>query len=123
MLVKERARRQDAVQQIEAKVAAAAGALNVAHGRLVELAGELIETDLWKGYGVKSVEHWLGWHAGLSPERARQITAVARRHRELPVTMATLAVGELSVDQVITVAKHTQPTTTQKWPRSRRSQP
>lgn len=29
-----------------------AGALNVAHGHRVELAGELIETELWKGYGV-----------------------------------------------------------------------
>src|SRR5680860_1121105 len=95
MTVKERTRREDAVRQIEAEVAAAAGALNVAHGRRVEVAGELIETELWKGYGVKSVEHWLGWHAGLSPERARQITAVARRRREL------------SVDQVIAVAKHT----------------
>ncbi len=107
MLMQERARHEETVRQIEAKVAGAAGALNVAHGRLVELAGELIETELWKGYGVKSVEHWLGWHAGLSPERARQITGVARRRRELPVTVATLAAGELSVDQVIAVAKHT----------------
>ncbi len=106
MTVKERARHEDAVRRIEARVAAAAGALNVAHGQLVALAGELIETELWKGYGVKSVEHWLGWHAGLSPERARQITAVASRRAELPVTVATLVAGELSVDQVITVAKH-----------------
>ncbi len=106
MTVMERARREDAVRRIEAEVAAAAGALNVAHGRLVEVAGELIETELWQGYGVKSVEHWLGWHAGLSPERARQITAVARRRTELPVTVATLVAGELSVDQVMVVAKH-----------------
>ena len=100
------ARRRDAVDEIEAKIASAAGALNVAHGRLVELAADLIESELWRGYGIKSVEHWLCWKAGLSPERARQITAVARRRSELPVTVATLTAGELSVDQVICVAKH-----------------
>jgi len=94
------------VDEIEAQVASAAGALNVAHGRLVELAADLIESGLWRGYGIKSVEHWLCWKAGLSPERARQITAVARRRRELPVTLATLTAGELSVDQVICVARH-----------------
>jgi hypothetical protein len=85
------ARRRDAVDEIEAKIASAAGALNVAHGRLVELAADLIESELWRGYGIKSVEHWLCWKAGLSPERARQITAVARRRSELPVTVATFA--------------------------------
>jgi len=34
------ARRRDAVDEIEAKIASAAGALNVAHGRLVELAAD-----------------------------------------------------------------------------------
>src|SRR5680860_624538 len=134
MTVKERTRREDAVRQIEAEVAAAAGALNVAHGRRVEVAGELIETELWKGYGVKSVEHWLGWHAGLSPERARQITAVAGElietelwkgygvksvehwlgwhaglspERARQITAVARRRRELSVDQVIAVAKHT----------------
>ena len=98
--------RDEQVQAIEAQVAAAAGALNAAHGRLVELAADLIESDLWRGYGIKSVEHWLCWKAGLSPERARQIIAVARRRRELPATFGALVAGQLSVDQVITVAKH-----------------
>ncbi len=100
------AAREAAVREIEAQVASAAGALNVAHGRLVELAADLIESGLWCGYGIKSVEHWLCWKAGLSPERARQVTAVARRRGELPVTVAALGAGALSVDQVICVAKH-----------------
>jgi hypothetical protein len=63
-------RRETDVRRIEADVAEVAGSLNAAHGRLVQLAAELIETDLWRGYGIKSVEHWLCWRAGLSPQRA-----------------------------------------------------
>lgn len=96
---------EDAVRRIEADVAEVAGQLNAAHGRLVQLATELIDNDLWRGYGIKSVEHWLCWRAGLSPQRARQITAIARRHTELPVTVATLARGELSVEQVSEVVR------------------
>ncbi len=94
------------MRAIEAQVASAAGALNAAHGRLVELSADLIDSELWRGYGITSIEHWLCWKAGLSPERARQLTAVARRRRELPVTVQSLVAGELSVDQVICVAKH-----------------
>jgi hypothetical protein len=99
-------RRETDVRRIEADVAEVAGSLNAAHGRLVQLAAELIETDLWRGYGIKSVEHWLCWRAGLSPQRARQIVAVARRRAELPVTVDSLSRGELSVEQVTEVARY-----------------
>lgn len=94
------------VAAAEADIAAACGALNVAHAKMVQTTARVIEHDLWKGWGIKSVEHWLCWQAGVSPQRARQIVAVARRADELPVTISKLADGELSIDQVVTVAAH-----------------
>lgn len=93
------------VCRIEADVAEVAGVLNAAHGRLVELAGELIETEAWRRVGIKSVEHWLCWRAGLSAHRAKQVVGVARRRAELPVICATLARGERSLEQVGEVAR------------------
>ena len=57
-------------------------------------------------WGIKSPEHWLAWQTGLSPTRAKQMVDTARRAAELPATFAAFADGELSVDQVATVAKH-----------------
>ena len=72
------------VRRLESEVAEVAGVLNAAHGRLVELTAELIETDAWRGWGTRSIEHWLVWQAGLSPYHARQVASIARRHDELP---------------------------------------
>jgi hypothetical protein len=60
----------------------------------------LIDDDLWRGTGVRSVEHWLSWKAGLSWQRAHQIAEVAQRSAELPVTHQTFTNGELSFEQV-----------------------
>ena len=60
----------------------------------------------WMQWGIKSPEHWLAWQTGLSPTRAKQMVGTARRAAELPATFAAFADGELSVDQVATVAKH-----------------
>lgn len=96
----------DPVRRIEADVAAAVGVLNAAHGRLVELAADLIERELWRGVGIKSPEHWLCWKAGLSPQRARQLPAIARRRGELPATVDTLSRGAVSLEQVAVVARY-----------------
>ena len=96
----------DALDALEARVAAVCGSLNVLHAELVELAAEAIETEAWAGGGVRSVEHWLAWQTGLSPRRAREVTAIARRRTELPVTMERFARGELAIDQVAPVMAH-----------------
>ncbi len=94
------------IDDLEGRVAAACGVLNVANARLVELTAELIETDLWRGYGIRSVEHWLTLKTGLSPERARHVAEVAAATKAMPVTGQSLADGELSFEQVHAVAKH-----------------
>lgn len=94
------------IDDLEGRVADACGVLNVANARLVELTAELIESDLWRGYGIRSVEHWLTLKTGLSPERARQVSEVAAATKAMPVTGQSFADGELAFEQVHAVAKH-----------------
>ena len=77
------------------------------HAQLVDTVVEALDGGLWEQWGIRSPEHWLAWQTGLSPARARQLIDTARRASELPVTFAAFADGELSVDQVVTVAKYT----------------
>ena len=98
--------RDAAVDDIEQRVAEACGVLNAANAQLVALTAELITTELWRGYGIRSVEHWLTLKAGLSAERARQVAEVATATAEMPVTARTFSDGELSFEQVHAVSKH-----------------
>lgn len=93
-------------EPLEARVAEVCGSLNVLNGRLVSLTKEAIETAAWAGHGIRSIEHWLELQAGLSPARAREVVAIAKRSDELPVTMQRLAEGMLSLDQVAPIVKH-----------------
>jgi len=97
--------REAGAAELRSELAEVCGVLNVAHARLVALTAQALDQNLWQGWGIRSVEHWLCWQAGVSPSRASQIVAVARRYDELPATMATFTAGELSVDQVVTVAE------------------
>jgi len=92
--------------ELQDRLAEACGVLNVAHARLVALTAELIETELWRGYGIRSVEHYLTLQTGLSPERARQVVEVAAAAPALPATTGKLAAGELSFEQVHAVTRH-----------------
>lgn len=83
--------------------------MNVAHAKLVSCTAEPLESGLWKGYGIRSIEHWLTLRAGLSPQRARHIADVAHRATELPVTVQTMADGQLSFEQAHAVAEHARP--------------
>src|SRR5262245_44485805 len=92
------------LRALEAEIAEVSGILNVAHARLVALAGEAIDRGLWKGVGIRSVEHWLTLRAGLSYRSARQVAGLARRRGELAHTVAALPSGEITVDQAAAVA-------------------
>ncbi len=96
----------DVCREIEEELAETCGGLNVLHGRMVRLAARALATGAWAQIGIRSPEHWLSWQTGLSPERARDVMALARRVAELPVTVGTLNDGELAIDQAIVVAKH-----------------
>src|SRR3954469_9617261 len=94
------------IDAVEAEMAGVCGVLNAAHARLVALVAEALAHGLWVQAGIRSPEHWLAWKSGLSPHRAAEIGAIARRTAELPVTMATFTAGRLAVDQVTPIARH-----------------
>lgn len=101
------ARERDAVQRdLRRRTAEVAGRLNRAHGELVEIAAHVIEGGHWGDGGFRSAEHYLVVRAGLSPARARDVVAVARRRVELPDARVALRRGRLSLDQVAVVAHH-----------------
>ncbi|MEP7115271.1 MAG: DUF222 domain-containing protein [Ilumatobacteraceae bacterium] len=92
---------------LQTRMADLCGHLNVLHSQLVEAIVESLDGGLWEQWGIRSPEHWLAWQTGMSPGHAKQLINTARRARELPATFAAFADGELSVDQVVTVAKYT----------------
>jgi hypothetical protein len=91
---------------LDIELAQVCGGLNQLHARLVGLVAAALAGDDWAHDGVRSPEHWLVLRAGLSPSRARVVVALARRQAELPTLMGTFAEGQLSLDQVSTVARH-----------------
>jgi hypothetical protein len=93
------------VEEVEGALAAVAGELNAAHGRLVAVVARALETRVWVQAGIHSPAHWLAWKTGLSPARAREIVLLAQRQGELPVTVGALASGELAVDQAVAVVR------------------
>src|SRR5665647_1587682 len=91
----------------EQELASLCGVLNQSYARLVTLVAQALVDESWAIAGVRSPEHWLTMRAGLSPFRAKAIVAVARRSGELPSVMGEFAHGQLSVDQVMVVARYT----------------
>ena len=90
----------------EQELASLCGVLNASYARLVALVAQALVDESWAIAGVRSPEHWLTLVAGLSPFRARQVVAVARRRGELPSVMGEFADGQLSLDQVMVVARY-----------------
>ncbi len=92
---------------VEQELATLCGVLNQTHGRLVVIVAEALADESWAIAGIRSPEHWLMMRAGLSRHNAGQIVAVARRCAEPPTVMAEFARGQLSLDQVVMVARYT----------------
>ena len=94
------------VDAVEAPLAAIAGLANAVTGHLVELVTRAIETEVWGQAGIRSPEHWLAWKTGMTLRRARKLVTLARRHAELPATIAALRAGSLSEDQAVEIGLH-----------------
>ena len=98
-------RRQE-VDGLEAEVSVVAARLNRAHADLVDLTRRVLDGERWAGGGIRSPEHWLVLHAGLSPARAHDVVRLARRAVELPTTLSAMVAGQVSVDQAVVVARY-----------------
>ncbi len=82
------------------------GGLNRLHAELVDLAaGAIADPARWKGVGIRSLEHWLCWRAGLGAATAKRVTTIARRLDDLPVTVEAFRDGRLTLDQAALVAR------------------
>src|SRR5919202_4234618 len=99
------AEREAEAERLEAEIAEVCGLLHATTGRLVELIRQVIETEAWQGWGIRSAEQWVAWKCGVSSARARSLVAMARRLGELPETRAALEPGELSEDQAAVVCR------------------
>jgi hypothetical protein len=83
-----------------------AARLNRDHADLVALTARALAGQPWAGEGIRSPEHWLILHAGLSPARAADIVRLARRSSELPTTTTAMRAGQVSVDQAAVAARY-----------------
>lgn len=92
---------------LECEVNDIVGVLNSQHAALVDRVVVLLADErLWAGEGMTSMSAWVAWRAGMSPAMARSIVAIAERAVELPVSIAAFRRGELSLDQMATIARN-----------------
>ncbi len=89
----------------EASTVALMGTINLAVAQLVATIRMLIDTDAWGGGGIRSVEHWVTWKAGIAPNRAADLTRIARRIDELPACWALFEAGRLTEDAMVRIAR------------------
>jgi hypothetical protein len=83
------------------------GVLNVQHAALVDRVVTLLADDrLWAGQGMTSMASWVAWRTGMSPTTARAVVAIAERVDELPASIQAFHRGELSLDQMATIARN-----------------
>src|SRR6478752_763765 len=93
-------------RQLCDEVSVVMGAINVAAGRLIELARYAIEEGQTEGTGIRSAAHWVAWRTGLSLRHAKDIVHLAKRADQLPCCIAALTAGELTLDQAAVIAWH-----------------
>ena len=93
-------------RQLRDSINEVTGLRNLADGRLVDVAIELLADDtLYSGPGTETVEKFLAWQGGLTVASAKKYVDVARRADELPATMRALRAGEISLDQVMPIVQ------------------
>ena len=95
----------DSSAEIEERLRTVCGHLNVLNAQLVELAAEALATGAWQGWGVRSLQHWLTWQAGISPGHAKEVVRLAEARQTHPAIMSTFAAGAISIDQAATATK------------------
>ena len=89
-----------AYEDLEAELATLAAHLYAGTCRWLELVGELDSRSGWAAAGARSCAEWIAWRCALTPRSAREHVRVARSLRELPLTHASFACGELSYAKV-----------------------
>ena len=95
------------VAALECAVNDIVGVLNSQHAALVDRVVVLLANErLWAGEGMTSMSAWVAWRAGMSPAMARSVVVIAERVAELPASIEAFRRGELSLDQMATIARN-----------------
>jgi hypothetical protein len=89
----------------EADTIALMGTINLAVAKLVATIRMLIDTGGWGGHGIRSVDHWVQWKAGVKERRARDLVRIARRIDDLPACWALFEAGRLTEDAMACIAR------------------
>jgi hypothetical protein len=93
--------------ELECEVNDIVGVLNSQNAALVDRVVVLLADErLWAGEGMTSMSAWVAWRAGMSPAMARSVVAIAERVAELPASVEAFRRGELSLDQMATIARN-----------------
>jgi len=89
--------------EVERRASALMGLISAATAELVELLADVLDRDVWHGFGIKSPEHWAAVRFGVSAAHASRLVAAAQGLRELPKTRAAFAAGEITEDHVAAI--------------------
>ena len=103
-------RNMSSVAGIEREFNDIVGVLNAQHAALVDRVILLLADDrLWAGEAMTSMTSmsaWVAWRAGVAPAMAQSIVAIAERADQLPASIEAFRRGELSLDQMTTIARN-----------------
>jgi hypothetical protein len=95
------------VAGIERKFNDIVGVLNAQHAALVDRVTLLLADDrLRAGEAMTSMSAWVAWRAGVAPAMAQSIVPIAERVDQLPASIEAFRRGELSLDQMATIARN-----------------
>jgi hypothetical protein len=89
----------------ERQTIALMGTINVATADLVRTIAVLDHTGGWQGHGIRSLEHWVQWKAGISERRAQGLAKIARRIDELPRCWSLFSEGRITEDTMTRLAR------------------
>ncbi|HQV56780.1 MAG TPA: HNH endonuclease signature motif containing protein [Ilumatobacteraceae bacterium] len=88
-----------AAKELSERVAEIVGRLNLAYAELVQVIAEADATEAWAGPGLRSLEHWLAWQAGVSNATAKQLHQVSDALTTHPKITSLFQDGLLTLDQ------------------------
>ncbi len=92
-------------ERLEAEATTYAGHIAAATCHFLEIIGELDRRRAWEAWEARSMAHWVSWKCALSPRTADEHVRVALALRQLPVTRAAFARGELSYSKVRAITR------------------
>src|SRR5688572_7859798 len=96
----ESVRRQQGLEELEAKITELWGYLSAATYRFLMLVAEFDREQAYARHGLANTAQWLNWQCGIRAVAAREKVRVARALEQLPEIADAFAKGEFSYSKV-----------------------